>query len=394
MALKTGFKRPSTKGIAPVSLEPIRSILGAEPSDHDLEVLLKRAGGDLGRAVNHYYEGTKGGTDGANPFSAGKRKRTPEGASGEGANAEGTNVEAVHGTQASSPDSATRPQAAGQAVVGVATGPLTAKAQRKESAPLAERMRPQNIDHLVGQDKLVNGTLRRALDSDRLPSLLLWGPPGCGKTSFARVVSETTKTSFRSLSAAKTGKEELTVELVRARNTLRLTGRRTTLFIDEIHRWNKAQQDALLAESESGAITLIGATTENPSFSVNNAVISRCTVIKLEALAPDAIVRLLKRALAEDGAIRMAGTFGSHPGQGGADEPSAACGRRVGRGPRRPRHRRRRRRTEGAQLAGARRARCLRWPRSGVAETGGLARTCTGRPEQSSALRPGWRLPL
>lgn len=128
-------------------------------------------------------------------------------------------------------------------------------------------MRPKLLGELLGQEEAL-GALQQAVLEDRLPSLILWGPPGCGKTSFAHCVAQATKRQFRSLSAAKVGVAELREELSRAAGALKLRGVATILFVDELHRWSKAQQDALLMDSERGTITLIGATTENPSFAL------------------------------------------------------------------------------------------------------------------------------
>ena len=128
-------------------------------------------------------------------------------------------------------------------------------------------MRPKLLQELLGQEDALVG-LQQALLEDRLPSLILWGPPGCGKTSFAHCVAQATQRPFRSLSAAKAGVAELRQELSRAAGALRLQRKATILFVDELHRWSKAQQDALLMDCERGIITLIGATTENPSFAL------------------------------------------------------------------------------------------------------------------------------
>jgi putative ATPase len=166
-------------------------------------------------------------------------------------------------------------------------------------APLAERMRPETVHELVGQQHLLGDDklLRRAIAEDRVPSLILWGPPGSGKTSLARVIAQASKARFHSLSAVLSGVPDLRKAVEEAREQQRLTGRRTLLFVDEIHRFNKAQQDALLPHVERGTVTLIGATTENPSFAVNAALLSRARVFRLDALDVEAIVKLLSRAL-------------------------------------------------------------------------------------------------
>ncbi len=167
--------------------------------------------------------------------------------------------------------------------------------------PLADRMRPRSMSDVVGQEHLLDTgkPLAEALRRDRLPSMILWGPPGCGKTTLARLVSRSTRSEFVALSAVLGGLSDLRVLLEQARERRSYEGRGTILFVDEIHRFNKAQQDAFLPHLESGVITLIGATTENPSFSVNAAVLSRCRVFRLTPLEPASIVRLLERTLSD-----------------------------------------------------------------------------------------------
>jgi putative ATPase len=168
------------------------------------------------------------------------------------------------------------------------------------AAPLADRMRPRRLDEIVGQDAIVgtDATLRRAVAQGRLPSLILWGPPGCGKTTLARVLAHELDAEFREVSAVSSGVQELR-DVVAAARTHRSRGRRTILFIDEIHRFNKGQQDAVLPAVENGTVVLIGATTENPSFEVNAPLRSRCHVLRLEPLGRDAIDAILARALAD-----------------------------------------------------------------------------------------------
>ena len=167
--------------------------------------------------------------------------------------------------------------------------------------PLAARMRPRTLDEILGQEHILapGRALRVALERDRLPSVILWGPPGSGKTTLARVIARSVRSSFVSLSAVSAGVADLRRSVEDARKLRAATGRRTVLFIDEIHRFNKAQQDAILPHVEAGTVTLIGATTENPSFEVNAALLSRCRVYVLRALADEQIVTLLHRALTD-----------------------------------------------------------------------------------------------
>ena len=163
--------------------------------------------------------------------------------------------------------------------------------------PLAERIRPQTLEDLIGQEHLVgdNGVLRRAIRAGSVPSMILWGPPGVGKTTIANIIANTVKAPFFTLSAISSGVKEVREVIQRAKFQSN-----TILFIDEIHRFNKAQQDALLGAVEKGQITLIGATTENPSFEVNSALLSRCQVYTLKALSKEDQMLLIKTALEKD----------------------------------------------------------------------------------------------
>lgn len=162
--------------------------------------------------------------------------------------------------------------------------------------PLAERARPNALDGFVGQDKLVgkDGPIRKFIESDRLVSMIFWGPPGCGKTTLAHIIAETTQAKFVTLSAVSSGVKELRVVMEQAKNDLELHRTKTILFIDEIHRWNKSQQDALLPHMERGLVTLIGATTENPSFELNNALLSRTQVFVFEQLSPEELESIVR----------------------------------------------------------------------------------------------------
>lgn len=166
--------------------------------------------------------------------------------------------------------------------------------------PLAERLRPTSLDEFLGQGKILGdrSMLRQSIESDQVPSMILWGPPGCGKTSLANVIRQNTKKRFVALSAVESGVKEIKSTLAEARSFLDL-GQGTILFIDEIHRFNKSQQDALLKAVEEGTVTLIGATTENPGFEVNSALLSRCQLILLAPLSAQDLGHLAKLALKE-----------------------------------------------------------------------------------------------
>ncbi|MGN2250359.1 replication-associated recombination protein A [Frateuria edaphi] len=167
--------------------------------------------------------------------------------------------------------------------------------------PLAERMRPQSFDEIVGQPRLTanESPLRRALEAGKVHSMVLWGPPGCGKTTLALLVARYADADFRAISAVLSGLPDVRKALAEAEANF-AQGRRTVLFVDEVHRFNKAQQDAFLPHIERGVIVFVGATTENPSFELNSALLSRCRVHVLEAVSADAIVAALERALADE----------------------------------------------------------------------------------------------
>lgn len=169
---------------------------------------------------------------------------------------------------------------------------------RNISVPLASRVRPKNLDQFVGQQHLIGQgkILRRMIETDQVTSMIFWGPPGVGKTTLAGIIAEKTKANFINFSAVTSGIKEIKEVMQQAENSRRI-GMKTILFVDEIHRFNKAQQDAFLPYVERGSITLIGATTENPSFEVNSALLSRCRVFVLKALEEDDLVQLLKNVL-------------------------------------------------------------------------------------------------
>jgi putative ATPase len=175
------------------------------------------------------------------------------------------------------------------------------EAKKAAPAPLAERMRPRTLDEFVGQEKLISPgrPLRLAIDRDQLQSIILWGPPGTGKTTLARLIASVTRAHFISFSAVLSGIKEIRAVMTEAEEARRRLGRRTILFIDEIHRFNKAQQDAFLPRVEAGDIVLIGATTENPSFEVNSALLSRSKVYLLKGLDVDDVMTILRRALSD-----------------------------------------------------------------------------------------------
>src|SRR5579859_6111802 len=168
--------------------------------------------------------------------------------------------------------------------------------------PLAARMRPRILDEIVGQEHLLGPgrLLRRNIEGDRITSMILWGPPGSGKTTLAEVIALLTRARFVSLSAVSAGVADLRKVVDEAQKLRQFSQQRTILFIDEIHRFNKAQQDAVLPQVERGVVTLIGATTENPSFEVNAALLSRSRVFTLKSLTEEQIITLLRRALVDE----------------------------------------------------------------------------------------------
>ena len=193
---------------------------------------------------------------------------------------------------------------------------------KRRVEPLAVRMRPHTLDEFVGQEHFAGpgGLLRRLLEADRLTSAILYGPPGTGKTTLALLIAEYTQAAFATLHAAEAGVKEVRLVLEAARERLTPSaphpqGQRTVLFLDEIHRFNRAQQDVLLKDVEEGVLILIGATTENPFFSVNSPLISRSQIFEFRPLTPAEVEALLRRALADEGA-----------------RPGPAHERRVGRG--------------------------------------------------------------
>lgn len=174
--------------------------------------------------------------------------------------------------------------------------------QKLNIAPLADRMRPRTLDEVVGQDKLLSeeGILRQMVESGRMSSFILWGPPGVGKTTLARMVATTTDSKFVAYSAVVSGIKEIKQLMIEAETFMNFESRQTVLFVDEIHRFNKAQQDAFLPYVESGVIVLVGATTENPSFEINSALLSRLKVFVLDELTTENLVIIMQRALADE----------------------------------------------------------------------------------------------
>ena len=177
-----------------------------------------------------------------------------------------------------------------------------AEARRDANAPLADRMRPRTLGQFVGQGHILGPgkLLRRAIEADRVTSLIFYGPPGSGKTTLARIIANTTESHFATLNAVLAGVKNIREEIAAAQERLRLHGQRTILFVDEVHRFNKAQQDALLPHVENGTVTFIGATTENPYFEVNKALVSRSRVFELRTLTEDDLRAVARQALADE----------------------------------------------------------------------------------------------
>lgn len=201
---------------------------------------------------------------------------------------------------------------------------------KSASIPLAERMRPQSLDEFVGQERLLaeNGLLRDLIEADQVSSFILWGPPGVGKTTLARIITKQTNSSWISFSAVTSGIKEIKAVMAEAEANFNFAGKRTILFVDEIHRFNKAQQDAFLPYLEAGTIVLIGATTENPSFELNSALLSRLKVFILNELSIEDVAEILKRALLDrerglgalelhvsDDQLRLIATYASGDGR-------------------------------------------------------------------------------
>lgn len=173
------------------------------------------------------------------------------------------------------------------------------KQEEKGYVPLAEKMRPKSLDEFFGQDEIVgeNSPIRKMLDTDNISSMIFYGPPGVGKTTLAKIIAKKSNSAFLELSAVTAGVKDIK-EFIEIGKFNKINGKKTIVFVDEIHRFNKAQQDAFLPHVENGNIILIGATTENPSFEVNSALLSRCKVYVLKSLTTDEIIKIIKRALA------------------------------------------------------------------------------------------------
>jgi putative ATPase len=186
-------------------------------------------------------------------------------------------------------------------VVPTKPSPPSKKRKNNAHAPLADRMRPESLDEVAGQELVgPNGVLRNLITTDRVPSMILWGGPGTGKTTIARLVAQTAGTRFVEINSTSSGVAECKKLFAEAKNELSLTGRKTIIFCDEIHRFSKSQQDVFLGPVEAGQVTLVGATTENPSFKVVNALLSRCRTFTLSKLSDKDVFSILKRALARE----------------------------------------------------------------------------------------------
>ena len=199
------------------------------------------------------------------------------------------------------------------------------QAKLASTGPLADRLRPRTLDEIAGQRHLLaaGAPLRRLIEADRLSSVILWGPPGTGKTTLARVIAASTASAFDALSAVTAGVKDVREVSERARRRLAEHGRGTILFLDEVHRFNKAQQDALLPSVEEGVLTLIGATTENPYFEVNAPLLSRSTLFRLEPLSEEDLRAVLERALQREGASAAADAVAFLADRAGGDARSA-----------------------------------------------------------------------
>src|SRR3990172_6055796 len=179
---------------------------------------------------------------------------------------------------------------------------FTLNQRLRQEAPLAARMRPRTLDEFCGQEEIAGPgrLLRRAIEADRLfSSIILWGPPGTGKTTLAMIIANTTRSHFETISAVLAGKPELRRVIEQAQERRKLHGTRTILFVDEVHRWNRAQQDALLPHVEQGMLTFIGASTENPYFEVIGALVSRSRIFQLRPLEDGDVQRIIRAALAD-----------------------------------------------------------------------------------------------
>ena len=228
-----------------------------------------------------------------------------------------------------------------------------ASTHASQTAPLPQRIRPRSLEELVGQRHVLaeGSALRLAIEADRPPSMILYGPPGVGKTTLARIVAETTGAAFEELSAVSARVDDVRGVLQRARDRIGANGTRTILFLDEIHRFNKGQQDALLPGVESGLLTLIGATTENPYFEVNAALLSRCAVIELEPLSDDEVAAVVARGAEELGVAVAQDVVAAIVRKAGGDAAALSPRSSSRLRPPRPRERRSRRATSPMRRA-------------------------------------------